>query len=105
MKLQLGKLEIEVKETPFKLYDKDGNISYCCDSYGFEWWSEYDEKGNATHFRDSDGFEWWAEYDKDGNETYYRDSDGLEIATPRAKSCEGKVVEIEGKKYQLKEIK
>jgi len=105
MKLQLGKLEIEVKEFPFKLYDKDGKVRYCRNEFGLEYWTEYDKDGNETYYRNSDGYEFWKEYDENGNQTHYRDSTGYEWGTPRSRSCEGKIVEIEGKKYRLKEVK
>jgi len=36
-------------------------------------------------------------------EVYYKDSNGY-IEDNRPKSCEGKVVKIEGKKYKLTEV-
>lgn len=105
MKIKLGKLEFEVKELPFRLYDKNGKEIYYCDSTGFELWREYDENGNQTYARDSEGYEWWREYDADGDLIYCHHSKGYEWGTPRSKSLEGKVVEIDGKKYRLKEVK
>ena len=43
---------------------------------------------------------WKSEFDSNGNEIYYEDSKG-EIIDNRPKGCEGKVVEIDGKKYKL----
>ena len=44
----------------------------------------------------------WAkcEYDSQGNEIYYENSNG-EIVDKRPKSCENKVVEIDGEKFKL----
>ena len=44
----------------------------------------------------------WAkwEYDSKGNQIYFENSRG-EIEDNRPKSCEGKVVEIDGEKYKL----
>ena len=43
--------------------------------------------------------------DANGHETYYEDSDGLKAGTPKsAKTCEGKVVEVDGIKYELKAL-
>ena len=41
--------------------------------------------------------------DKNGNVIYCENSDGY-IEDNRPKSCEGKVVEIDGKKYKLTEL-
>ena len=41
--------------------------------------------------------------DKDGNRTYYETSHGTELGTKRS-SCDGKVVEVDGKKYKLLEL-
>jgi hypothetical protein len=84
-------------------YDKDSNRTYYETSDGF--WVSYkrDKNGNETYREDSDGF--WArhEYDKNGKETYYEDSDGDKRGIKRS-SCDGKVVEIDGKKYKLMEL-
>ena len=43
--------------------------------------------------------------DAKGNWTYYERSDGYKKGTPRsAKTCEGKVVEVDGIKYKLKAL-
>jgi ribosome-associated protein YbcJ (S4-like RNA binding protein) len=45
------------------------------------------------------------EYDSNGYVTYWESSNG-DIIDRRPKStCEGKIVEVDGKKYQLKEVK
>ena len=96
---------------PIDIKDANGNRTYYEDSNGF--WTErrffcngfwirceYDEKGNLTYFEDSNGF--WAryEYDKKGKETYYEDRDGIKRGTKRS-SCDGKVIEVDGKKLLL----
>ena len=43
-------------------------------------------------------------YDSNGNETYFEDSNGTIRGSKQNQSCEGKVVEIDGKKYELKEL-
>ena len=58
--------------------------------------------GRVTYFEDSDGY--WHRYERDanGDETYYENSYGTKEGTPRsAKTCEGKVVEVDGIKYKL----
>ena len=37
-----------------------------------------------------------------GNETYFEDSDGYKRGTKRSQSCDGKVIEVDGIKYELK---
>ena len=61
-----------------------------------------DAYGNDTYYEDSDGcWDKW-EFDAKGNWTYYERSDGYKKGTPRsAKTCEGKVVEVDGIKYKL----
>ena len=41
--------------------------------------------------------------DKNGNETYSENSDGDKRGTKRG-SCDGKVIEVDGKKYKLTEL-
>ena len=75
--------QVNVKDFPFFINDKNGKIIY------FEISSGYWEK---------------REFDSNGNKTYFENSNGI-IEDNRPKSCEGKIVEIDGKKYQLKEVK
>ena len=43
--------------------------------------------------------------DAKGNMTYFEDSYGTKQGTPRsAKTCDGKVVEVDGIKYKLKAL-
>ena len=44
------------------------------------------------------------EYDANNNCIYFENSDGKIIDKRPKGSCNGKVVEIDGKKYQLKEV-
>ena len=122
-KKQFGKVSF-----PFRVYDCNGNKTYSEYSNGFWQKYEYDSKGNETYVENSVGcwwkYEydfngnetcletyaenslgcWWKhEYDSNGNETYYEDSNGVK-RDKRKSSCEGKVVEIDGKKYELKEL-
>ena len=83
-------------------YDAKGNRTYCENSNG-DWYKwEYDAKGNVTYYEASDGFWYKYEYDANGYETYYENSNGDQRGTPKsAKTCEGKVVEVDGIKYEL----
>jgi uncharacterized protein RhaS with RHS repeats len=118
-KKQFGKVSY-----PFEIYDSNGNMTYHEDSKGNQSKTEYDSKGNETYYEDSAGH-WskreydsngnvtyyenstgaWSktEYDSNGNETHYEDSYGT-IRGSKKCSCNGKVVEIDGKKYKLKEL-
>ena len=61
-----------------------------------------DANGKLTYYGDSEGF--WARWELDANgiETYFENSEGEKRGTPRsAKTCEGKVVEVDGIKYKL----
>src|SRR6056300_134947 len=106
-KKQFGKVSY-----PFEIYDSKGNMTYHEDSKGY--WSkteydskgnqsktEYDSKGNETYYENSTGNWSKTEYDSNGNETHYEDSYGT-IRGSKNSSCNGKVVEIDGKKYKLK---
>ena len=84
-------------------YDEDGNETYYENSDGY--WSrlEYDKNGNQTYSEYSNGYWYRLKYDENGNQTYYETSTGYKKGTKRS-SCDGKVVEIDGKKYQLIEL-
>lgn len=92
--------QLNIKEFPFIIRDKNGNRIYW--EYSNRFWAkrEYDSNGNVIYHENSIGWGYKREYDSNGNEVYYEDSDG-EIMDKRPKGCEGKVVEIDGKKYKL----
>ena len=92
--------QLNVKEFPFTIKDKNGNEIYWEDSDGYWRKYEYDSNGNPIYFEYTD--EYWSkwEYDSNGNVIYFENSD-RGIIDNRPKSCEGKVVEIDGKKYKL----
>ncbi len=89
---------------PIEVRNAHGRPTYYENSYGD--WSkrEYNAQGNETYYENSDGFWCKKEYDAQGKQTYYENSDGIKSGTPRSKSCDGKVVEIDGKKYKLTEL-
>ena len=97
-------LKHDFNKGPLFLYDSNNNIIYYENSDGF--WSkhEYDTKGNTIYYENSE--EYWKkrEYDLNGNRIYYEDSDGTIIGNRPKESCNGKVVEIDGKKYKLTEL-
>jgi hypothetical protein len=62
-----------------------------------------DANGKQTYYESSDGY--WERTERDSKETYYENSEGVKIGMPRsAKTCEGKVVEVDGIKYELKAL-
>ena len=82
--------------------DANGNDTYYENSndYWCRW--EYDANGKVTYSENSNDYCCRWEYDDNGNETYLENSDGLKRGTPKsAKTCEGKVVEVDGIKYKL----
>jgi hypothetical protein len=96
--------QLNVKEFPFEIKDKNGNQIYFEGRNGYWYKREFDSNGNRIYFENSD--EYWEkkEYDSNGKEIYYENSYG-KIEDNRPKSYEGNVVEIDGKKYELKELK
>lgn len=89
---------------PFTIYDSNGNMTYFEDRKGYWSKAEYDSQGNVTYYENSTGGWSKTEYDSNGNRTYYENSAGT-IRGSKKCSCNGKVVEIDGKKYKLKELK
>jgi hypothetical protein len=86
-------------------YDSEGNETYYENNDDYWYKSEYDSSGNETYHVNSDGYWRKSEYNPSGKETYHENSDGRKTGTPRsAKTCEGKVVEVDGVKYELKTI-
>jgi len=71
--------QLNIKEFPFIIKDKSGNIIYHETSFKYWYKREYDSNGNIIYHENSYG-----------NTFDYR-----------PKGCEGKVVEIDGKKYKL----
>jgi hypothetical protein len=86
-------------------YDTNGEQTYYEDSDGYWCKYEYDANGKQTYHGNSTGYWCKYEYNADGNETYYEDSKGVKKGTPKSsKTCEGKVIEVDGIKYKLKAL-
>ena len=82
---------------PIEIKDAECNETYYEDSDGYCERYERDAKGNQTYYEDSDDHWYRCEYDANGDETYFEDSEGVKRGTPKsAKTCEGKVVEVDG---------
>jgi|TARA_R110001583_G_scaffold88513_5_gene229429 hypothetical protein len=65
--------------------------------------SFYDSNGNRIYYETPDGHWVKYEFDSNGNKIYSEKSNG-DIIDNRHKAYDGKVVEIDGKKYKLEEI-
>ena len=90
---------------PIKIKDANGKQTYYEESNGFWRKYEYNADGNETYYENSTGYWHKYEYNADGNETYYEESNGYKRGTPKsARTCEGKVVEVDGIKYKLMEL-
>ena len=97
--------QLNVTDFPFSIKDKNGNLLYFEDSDGLWLKNEFDSKGNVIYSKHSNGYWVKRECDSNGNETYFENSEGMIIDNRPKLTCEGNIVEIDGKKYQLKEVK
>ena len=90
---------------PIEIMEANDRVTYCEESNGFWRKYEYNADGNETCCENSTGYWHKYEYNADGNETYYEESNGYKRGTPKsARTCEGKVVEVDGIKYKLKAL-
>ena len=70
--------QLNIKDFPFEITDKNGNEIYWEQTDGRWIKSEYDSRGNQTYFEASfDGYSWRREYDGNDNEIYFEDSKGV----------------------------
>jgi hypothetical protein len=74
------------------------NIIYLENSSGHWYKQEFDSNGNEIYCEYSNGYWYKQEYESNGNKIYYEDSNGYIIDNRPKGSCNGKVVEIDGKK-------
>ncbi len=90
---------------PIKIKDAKGEVTYFENSYDYWYKYERDDKGYVTYYENSNDYSCRYERDANGNPTYFENSNGAKWGTPRsAKTCEGKVVEVDGIKYKLKAL-
>jgi hypothetical protein len=97
--------QLNIKDFPFEIRDKNGNRIYVEASNGYWLKRECDSNGNITYMEASNGDWVKKEYDSNGNRIYVEDSEGKIIDNRPKSTCEGRIVEIDGKKYELKEVK
>ena len=87
---------------PIEIKDANGNETYYEDSGDYCCKREYDANGYETYFEDIDDYWHRCERDAKGNVTYFENYKGFKGGTPKSsKTCEGKVVEVDGIKYKL----
>jgi hypothetical protein len=86
------------------LYNDNGNRIYYETSDGFWYKRDYDSNCNEIYYETSNKYWWKQEYDANNNQIYYENSTGYIVDNRPKGSCNGKVVEIDGKRYQLKEV-
>jgi hypothetical protein len=68
--------QLNIKEFPFIIKDKNGKVLYAEYSDNSWYKYEYDENGNVRHYEDSSGYWYKSERDENGYERYYEDSSG-----------------------------
>ncbi len=91
---------LKVKDFPFIIKDKNGNIIYYEESNGF--WNKreynYNARGNVIYFYYEDSNRFWSkfEYDDNGKEIYYETSNGT-IVDKRTKTVEMTLQDIADK--------
>jgi len=68
--------QLNIKDFPFKIKDKNGKETYYEDSDGYWNKREYDSNGKETYFEDSTGYWIKREYDSNGNINYSKNSGG-----------------------------
>ena len=100
---QLLKHDFKSKGSLF-LYDDNGNEIYCEYSSGYWVKQEFDDNGNCIYHENLDKYWYKQEFDTNNNQIYYENSNGEIIDNRPKSSCNGKVIEIEGKKYKLTEV-
>ena len=92
--------QLNIKDFPFKIKDNNGNVIYSENSNGDWYKREFDSNGNLIYSEYSNKYWSKREYDSNGNVIYYENSDGV-IVDNRPKGCDGRLIEIDGKKYKL----
>ena len=69
--------QLNVKEFPFEIRDKNNNEIYYEYSNGYWCKREYDSNNNIIYYEDSSGYWVKREFDKNNNIIYYEDSNGV----------------------------
>jgi hypothetical protein len=77
--------QLNVKDFPFVIKDKNNKQIYWEDSNGYWIKREFDKNNNITYWEDSSGYWWKQEIDENNNEIYYENLYGT-IRDNRPKS-------------------
>ena len=96
--------QLGIKEFPFRIKDKNGNKIYSENPDGTWIKREFDSNGKQIYYETSSGYWMIWEWDSNGNKIYSENSNGKVIDNRPKPSCEGKVIEVDGKKYKLTEV-
>lgn len=97
--------QLNIKEFPFEIRDKSGNKIYYEDSDNFWCIHQYDKMCNVIYYKSSRGFWFKKEFNKSGKLIYYENSYGrITDNRPKQNMCLDTIIEIECKKYKLREI-
>jgi hypothetical protein len=71
--------QLNVKDFPFEIRDKNNNQIYFENSDGYWWKQEFDGNNNEIYYEDSNGFWIKREFDKNNNLICYEDLKGTII--------------------------
>ena len=71
--------QLNIKEFPFEIKDKNNNKLYFENSYGYWIKREFDKNNNEVYYENSIGSWVKREYDENNNKLYYENSDGYWI--------------------------
>ena len=71
--------QLNVKDFPFEIKDKNNNLIYYETSNGYWIKQEFDKNNNEIYYENSDGYWSKQEFDKNNNEIYYENSNGYII--------------------------
>ena len=80
--------QLNVKEFPFEIKDKNGNVIYFENSNGLWCKWEYDSNGNPIYCENSDDYWNKKEYDSNGNIIYFENSYGKIVDNRPKEECE-----------------
>jgi hypothetical protein len=93
--------QLKVKDFPFIIKDKNGNLIYCENSIGYWSKNERDSNGKEIYFEDSTGYWSKKEYDANGKEIYWEDSYGY--WSKHEYDVNGKVIYYENSRGDIKD--
>jgi hypothetical protein len=69
--------QLNIKEFPFEIKDKNNNKLYFENSYGYWIKREFDKNNNEVYYENSDGFWVKREFDENNNQLYVENSNGF----------------------------